>query len=52
MRIMDVSRQGVPYMCADHDERTHEMNWTYQNELRKQWLLDNPNAEYEGWMSI
>ena len=39
-------------MCADHDERTHELNWTYQNELRKQWLLDNPNAEYEGWMSI
>jgi hypothetical protein len=52
MRIMDVSRQGVPYMCADHDEMTHQIDWAYQNELRKQWLLDNPDAQYIGWMSI
>jgi hypothetical protein len=39
-------------MCADHDEGTHEINWAYQNQLRAQWLLGNPNAQYEGWMSI
>ena len=49
---MDVSRQGVSHMCADHDEGTHEINWIYQNQLREQWLLDNPDAQYEGWMSI
>lgn len=31
---------------------THQINWAYQNELRKQWLLDNPDAKYIGWMSI
>jgi len=39
-------------MCDSHDQRTHEINWEYQNQLRKQWLVDNPEAEYEGWMSI
>jgi hypothetical protein len=27
-------------------------DWVRQNKMRKQWLLDNPNAAYEGWMSI
>lgn len=38
-------------MCSElnHD---HSIDWTYQNKLRKQWLLDNPNAKYEGWWSI
>jgi hypothetical protein len=39
-------------MCANHDEMTHRINWAYQNELRKQWLLDNPDSQYIGWMSI
>jgi hypothetical protein len=39
-------------MCDSHDELTHQIDWAYQNQLRAQWLLDNPNAEYEGWMSI
>jgi hypothetical protein len=26
--------------------------WPYQNQLREQWLEDNPDAKYEGWMSI
>lgn len=30
----------------------NEIDWEYQNQLREQWLKDNPNAEYEGWMSI
>lgn len=31
---------------------SNEIDWEYQNKLREQWLKDNPNAEYEGWMSI
>jgi hypothetical protein len=52
MRVLDVRRSGVPYMCANHDEMTHNINWAYQNKLREQWLLDNPDAQYIGWMSI
>ncbi len=44
---MDVCRYGVPYMRDSTD-----VDWVYQNQLREQWLKDNPNAEYEGWMSI
>jgi len=29
-----------------------DINWAYQNKLRDQWLLDNPNSQYIGWMSI
>ena len=29
-----------------------DINWAYQNALREQWLLDNPDAQYIGWMSI
>jgi len=39
-------------MCDSHDQTTHEINWGYQNQLREQWLKDNPDLEYEGWMSI
>ena len=27
-------------------------DWANQNALRKQWLIDNPDAQYIGWMSI
>lgn len=27
-------------------------DWVKQNVLRKQWLLDNPDAQYIGWVSI
>jgi len=27
-------------------------DWQKQIKLRKQWLLDNPDAEYIGWTSI
>ena len=32
--------------------RDTDINWEEQNKLRQQWILDNPDAEYEGWMSI
>ena len=31
---------------------SRNINWAYQNQLREQWIVDNPEAEYEGWMSI
>jgi hypothetical protein len=31
---------------------SNDIDWEYQNQLREQWLKDNPNAQYEGWMSI
>jgi len=33
-------------------ERNTDIDWKYQNKLREQWLKDNPNATYKGWMSI
>jgi hypothetical protein len=39
-------------MCDSHNQGEHEINWAYQNQLREQWIKDNPDAEYEGWMSI
>jgi len=26
-------------------ERNTDIDWAYQNELRRQWLKDNPNAK-------
>jgi hypothetical protein len=31
---------------------SNEIDWEHQNKLREQWLMDNPQAEYQGWMSI
>ena len=31
---------------------SNDIDWQYQNNLRQQWLLDNPEAEYQGWVSI
>jgi predicted amidophosphoribosyltransferase len=31
---------------------TNEVDWVHQNKLKEQWHKDNPNAQYEGWMSI
>jgi len=28
------------------------IDWVYQNKLREQWLIDNPDSQYIGWMSI
>jgi hypothetical protein len=27
-------------------------DWAKQNALREQWLIDNPEAQYLGWVSI
>jgi hypothetical protein len=31
---------------------SNDIDWEHQNQLREQWLKDNPDAKYEGWMSI
>lgn len=40
------------YLDGLLSSKAGEMNWEEQNKLRQQWLMDNPDAEYEGWMSI
>jgi len=29
-----------------------DIDWAHQNKLREQWLIDNPEATYLGWVSI
>jgi hypothetical protein len=38
--------------CQDCDCNPTDICWPEQNKLREQWLMDNPEAEYQGWMSI
>lgn len=41
--------------CADYCtklKQDSDIDWKKQNEMRKKWLKDNPDAKYEGWMSI
>ena len=42
---------GSP-ICPKCGKETHDIDWKKQEVLKKQWKTDNPNAEYEGWMSI
>ena len=35
-----------------YSNNEHDIDWEYQNQLREQWLKDNPDATYIGWMSI
>ena len=35
------------YTMADSD-----IDWAIQNELRREWLDNNPDSEYPGWLSI
>jgi len=30
----------------------NDIDWPAQNKLREQWLIDNPDAKYLGWVSI
>jgi hypothetical protein len=33
-------------------DNSHDVDWKLQNKLRQQWLINNPQAEYLGWVSI
>ncbi len=48
MNVKIVTMNGVKVM----DNKTNDMDWAYQNALRKEWLKNNPQAEYIGWTSI
>lgn len=32
--------------------RDSDIDWAEQNRLNKEWLKNNPDATYGGWMSI
>jgi len=39
-------------LCPKCGLATNDILWNNQNKLREQWHIDNPDAEYVGWMSI
>jgi hypothetical protein len=45
-----ISNQG--YALIQSKENNQDIDWKYQNQLREQWLKDNPEAKYIGWTSI
>jgi hypothetical protein len=48
MNVMIVGMNGVKVMVKE----SNDIDWAYQNALREQWLKNNPDAGYIGWMSI
>ena len=30
----------------------NDIDWEWQNALREEWLSNNPDAQYQGWVSI
>ena len=40
------------YLDGLLSSRNSDVNWEEQNKLKEQWLRDNPDAGYIGWMSI
>jgi hypothetical protein len=45
--MVSLANEGMALMAENTD-----IDWAHQNKLREQWLLDNPDAQYIGWMSI
>ena len=45
--MVSLAHEGMALMAENTD-----IDWAHQNKLREQWLLDNPDAQYLGWMSI
>ena len=48
MNVMTAVMNGVRVV----DKESTDIDWAYQNALREQWLKDNPDSGYIGWMSI
>ncbi len=46
-RIEPLVNEGMALINQDSD-----VDWAYQNKLRAEWLQANPNAKWQGWMSI
>ena len=34
------------------DNNDNNIDWALQNKLHKEWLVNNPDAKYLGWVSI
>lgn len=49
---MDKGISNEGYALVQSTESNHDIDWKYQNQLREQWLKDNPDAKYLGWVSI
>ena len=45
--MVSLAHEGMALMAENTD-----IDWAHQNKLREQWLVDNPDAQYIGWMSI
>jgi len=52
MNCEHVYKDLGPGPCPKCGLPTHTTDWNLQNKMMKQWHIDNPNAQYEGWMSI
>ena len=48
MNVTIAVMNGVRVMVKE----SNDIDWAYQNALREQWLKNNPDAGYIGWMSI
>ena len=45
---VDIQRLRMGWQVSE----STDIDWAYQNKLREQWLKDNPDSQYIGWMSI
>ena len=45
-RIEPLADEGMALVTKN------EIDWVYQNKLRQEWLEANPDAKWQGWMSI
>ena len=45
---VDIQRLRMGWQVSE----STDIDWAYQNKLREQWLRDNPDSQYIGWMSI
>lgn len=41
-----------PGICKICGLESHNVDWEKQNILKEIWHKENPDAKYEGWMSI
>ena len=49
VHVLNFMNEEICHLC---NQPTHEINWYKQTKLKEKWHEENPNAEYEGWMSI
>ena len=47
-----VYKTADTFLCPKCGLETHDINWAKENKLRIEWLTNNPNASYLGWVSI